>query len=137
MTNPNKYIRQAIITGLQPYGYSVWYKRVPKSVVPTPTSYILIDSQSKQEAYDAKECFEWLCQVNINIWIVGQQGFPPTTTMDDIEEKVITAMKGIQDNKGLIKRKPKLINQTELSVETDTNSIERRILTYEIWVNKQ
>ena len=135
MTNPNKYIRGGIITALGTT-YPVWYKRIPKTVA-TPDKYILIQSQSKQEAFRGKKCYEWLCQVNIDIWVRGTQGFPPTTATDDLEEHVITKMEESFAVSGFTVKYIDLINQYEDSAETDTHSIERRTLTYELWLNKK
>lgn len=137
MVNPNKHIRTSIVSALSSVGTSVWYKRLPKTIA-TPEKYILIQSQSKQEAFRAKSCWEWLCQFNIEIVVEGEQGIPPTDAIDGLEQSVLSAMENFNVTSGGFATKYcDMINQYEDSVETDTNSIERRILTYEIWLSKK
>lgn len=135
MLNPNKYIRQGIINAIGG-AVPVYYKRVPKTIA-TPANYIIINSQTKQESFRAKKCWEWLCQVNIDIWSVGTQGMPPNVSVDDLEETVLNAMESMQVTGGFTTNYCDLINDIDLSVETDTHSIERKVLTYEIWLNKK
>lgn len=133
MKNPNKYIRQAIISALP--GIQVFYKRIPKNIA-TPVQYIILNSQTKQQFARAKDCYEWICQVNIDCWVHGVQGMPPSTAVDDLEESVLSVMDGVQVTGSFTTKYVKLLNQVDLSLETSTESVERRILTYEIWLNK-
>lgn len=137
MINPNKYIRAGVIpmlktaTGLT----GVWHKKVPKTVIPTPDKYILVTSQTKNRFAVAKDCYEWLCTLNIDIHNINPQGFTETSAVDDIEENVLNAMTGVTVA-GFTVKLVALSNSIDLDVESNEYSIDRRVLTYELWLNR-
>lgn len=133
MTNPNKYIRGAIVSALAPI--KVWYKRVPKDADPG-TAYVILSAQSKQPTEVSKTCWDWNCQVNLSLWVVGKQGFPPLTNMDDMEETVLNAMDTLSID-GWVLQDISLENQTDLSTETNALSIDQRVLTYNLWLDRR
>lgn len=133
MVNPNKYIRGAVVSALSPL--KVWYKRVPKNVDPG-TSYILIASQGKQPTEESKTCYDWACQINLQLWVITTQGMPPNVTIDDMEEVVLNAMSDLRID-GWIVQDIRLDNQVDASVETATQSIDNRTLTYNIWLDRR
>lgn len=136
MKNPTKYVKQAIESALTAINMPFWYKYVPKDAV-EPNQYVILSSTSKQMFAEAKCGFEWLVQVNLNINQVFNLGFPPNTTLDDAEEKVMNAIRSLSMPLGSafdIKTN-RLINQVDMTAQTGTKSYEQRVLTYEFWVN--
>lgn len=133
--NPKKYIRQGIINALSAVGETAYYKRVPKTVS-VGNYWILIDSLSQQQFADAKRCFDWLCQFNVICNVSTTQGLPPTTAIDDLEQVVTNAVYGMSVTGGFNIKYIKLINNYEDTISADNQEIERRILTFEIWINK-
>lgn len=135
--NPNKYIRTAYINALRTAtGLQVWHKKLPKSVKPIPPQYIILDSQTKNETVKAKtDYFEWLCTLDVHIMNYNDKGFTNTTIVDDIEEKVIEVIKldGVTianfSNKNV-----DILDSMDLDLETDTNSIDRRVIKFEHWL---
>lgn len=134
MINPNKHIRKAIVDSLLP-NTRVFYKRVPKDIE-TPREYVIMNSQSKRMAFNAKGCYEWICTINLDCWVHTVQGMPPSVVIDDLEEIVLNAMSGLEVGGGFTTKYVNLIDQNDLSIETDSESIERRVLIYELWINK-
>lgn len=134
--NPNKYIRGALIpllktaTGLT----GVWHKKVPKAAA-IPDKYILITSQAKQPYAVAKDCYEWLCTFNIDIHSINEQGNSSAVVVDDIEEDAHNAVMDLTVTAFDVKF-VRLVNSIDLDAETQEYSIDRRILTYELWLNR-
>jgi len=135
--NPNKYIRQAYIQALSvATGLNVWHKKVPKTVNPIPKQYLLLDSQTKNETVKAKlDYFEWLATLDLQIYNYNPKGFTDTEKVDNIEEIVIETIRvnGISipnfSNKNV-----DILDSIDLDLETDTNSIDRRIIKFEHWL---
>lgn len=135
MKNPNTPLRTAYVTGLRTAtGLNVWGKKVPLTVKPIPSQYIVISSQSKQRFVVSKCGFEWMCQVTVDINLVNALGFANTEVLDAIEEKVLNFVQSITVT-GFKVKTTRLVNQTQLDAETSTQSIERTILVYEHWLN--
>ena len=135
--NPNKYVRTAYINALKlATGLQVWHKKVPKTVTVIPKNYILLDSQTKNETVKAKtDYFEWLVTLDVHIFNYNLKGYTDTVVVDDIEEKVIKTVKidGVTianfSNKNV-----DILDSIDLDLETDTNSIDRRIIKFEHWL---
>lgn len=142
--NPNKYIRAAYITALSTAtGLNVWHKRVPKNVTPIPGKYIILDSQTKNETVVAKNStvenntyFEWLCNLNINIYNVNPIGFTNTAAIDDIEQIVISVIRSGIAIPNFSNKDTRILGSQDLSVETSTQSIDRLLIQFEHWLNR-
>ena len=133
MINPNKHIRAAIVSAMSPV--PVHYKRTPKTR-DNGSEYVVMDSQSKQRTSISKSGYEWMCQVNIDAYSITEIGMPPTTNIDDLEENILNAMSDLNVGGGFTTKFVRLLNQIDLDVQTDTENIERRVLTYELWISK-
>ncbi|NGM63505.1 hypothetical protein G5B30_16470 [Sphingobacterium sp. SGG-5] len=138
MINPNKYIRDAWISAFKTAtGLRVWGKLVPKDVNPIPNRYILISSQSKNRFAVAKDCYEWLCTINVEIINITPQGFVKTVTVDDIEETILNTVEiGITVPGFTVKLVRLAGPPVDMDIDTETEMIERRIISYELWFNK-
>lgn len=135
MKNPNTPIRAAYVQALRSAtGLNVWGKRVPKSVQ-IPQKYIIIGTQTKQRFAVSKQCWEWICQVVVDINYVNPQGFSDTAELDAMEEMVLNAIENIEIT-GFNVKFTRFLGQTPLDAEMPTQSIERSILMYEHWLNK-
>lgn len=135
MKNPNQNIRIAHIKAFEPIGLKVWAKKVPKDVVPVPNQYILITSQSKRTFADDKDGHEWLCTIVIDIVSVIESGFSSPKTLDFYEEQILGIIENEIPIEDFINKEVTLVDSTDLDSETQTQSIERRVLTYQYWVN--
>ena len=133
MVNPSKYVKVAVLNAVRSTNIPVWYKRKPKST--GGNEYAILTSVNKNPIDRGKTCFDWSIQVVIDLWSVGVQGYPPTdNSLEDMEEKVLTVMDSIVVD-GFHVYDRILQQQTDLSVETNTQSIERKVLTYELQLN--
>jgi len=133
MLNQNKYIRKAIIQALSPI--PVFSNFVPKSI-DTPDRYVLITSMGKQEFARAKNCYEWQVSFNLDVFRVGTLGYDFSTDVDDMCEVIIPAIKELVSEEVQIKN-VYLEFENDLSFDSTTNSINRRVLTYSVWCNYQ
>lgn len=131
--NPNKPIRIALVSLLSgATGLLVKTKKIPKNTT-IPPKYILLINQSKRRTATAKDCFEWDCTISIDITYNNPQGYSNTDQIDDTEELVLNAVKDNFVLPGWQVMDILLIDSTDLDDETDTQSVERRILTYSFW----
>jgi len=133
--NPNKYIRTAHITALAGIGASVWAKKVPKDTKPIPKKYVLITSQSKNTTAEDKDGFEWLCTIVIDIISILEPGYSKPEIVDDLEEQINEIVLAEIAIPGFINKEVRLIDSRDLDAETSSQSIERRVLTFQYWVN--
>lgn len=136
MLNPDKYTRAGIIAALQPLNVPVWAKKVPKNVSPVPNLYILISTQTKTRYEVSKDCWEWLQQTTLDITSVQPAGYSSTAALDDMEGYIITKIEEGINIPNFIVKDTRLVDSRPLDTETDTQSIERRILVYEFWLNR-
>lgn len=136
MLNPDKYIRKGIIDKLEQFERPIWAKKVPKNVSPVPNIYTLITTQTKTRYETSKDCWEWLCQTTLDIIGVQPAGYSSTVAIDDLEGQYITAIEEGINVEGFMVKDTRLVDSRPLDVETDTQSIERRILIYEHWLNR-
>lgn len=128
--NPSKYIRLSIINALAPL--KVWSNRVPKNVTPTPTTYALIQSLGKQEYAECKTGNEWLVSVDVDFYHLGTLGYDYSTILDDEIQRCLPFIYTITSPNIRIKNVD-LEFERDLSFDTATNSINRKVLTFQIW----
>lgn len=132
MKNPNKYIRLAINKALTPT--VAYYKRVPINVSPT-NPYIVISDMGKGRFAQSRCGYEWMCTVTLNLYVESILGMPPTTSIDDFEETVHNAIQTLEVGSGFSTKMVNLVNQVDLEEYSDSKTIDRRVLTYELWLN--
>jgi hypothetical protein len=134
--NPNTPLRAGYIAAIKSDipDTPVWAKKVPRSISPLPAEYILITSQTLNRTAIGKDCWEWLCSIVVDIVFQGPLGFSNTEKVDTIEEKVINAIESNLQVEGFQVKSVDLVQSITLDAETPTQSVERRVLTYEHWV---
>lgn len=130
--NPNTSIRTALIAALNGIA-PVYVKKVPKSGT-IPDQYILINSQTKDPTERSKCGFEWLCTVNIEMINLNTSGYANPIRNDAVEGQIIAIIEAGLEFDGFYNKEWLFINSIDLDTETQTQSIERRVLTYQFWV---
>lgn len=141
--NPNKYVRIGLISAIETRlsAVPVWYKKVPLDVVPIPLTYIVLDSQAKHQAVISKSTiekgvnFEWLTTIDINIYSIKQKGFSDADDVDDMEQEVLSIVATGFTIPNFDTKDVRILESQDLSTETDTESIDRKLLKIEIWLN--
>lgn len=137
--NPDKYLRAAYITALESAtGLKVWHKRIPKNVT-TPPKYIILDSLSKNETLTAKPnegenkntYFEWSCTVDVNIYNVNVAGYSNAAQVDDIEQVAISVVRSGIQIPNFRNKDTRILESLDLSAETNTQSIDRKMVKFE------
>lgn len=133
--NPESPLRTAYIaalSGVQP----IWAGKVPKTGV-VPRSYTIIGSQTKNPTEKGKEgCMEWLCSIVLDLWNVNPAGYSAKGINDNIEEQIIDIIEQGITVEGFRVNSADFIDSIDLSVETPTQSIERRVITYQHWLSQ-
>ena len=135
--NPNKYIRKAYIEAIENQtALKVWHRKIPKTVNPIPTAYILLDSQTKNETAKAKtDYFEWLCTLDVHIFNVNDKGYSNQAFVDDIEgivNRIIRVDGVVIEN--FVNKNTNILESMELPIETETKSIDRTVIKFEHWL---
>jgi len=130
--NPNKYIRAGILSALP--AYSVYSNRVPKNVS-TPKLYILITNQGKTEFANGKTCHEWECTFSLQVIYRNDLGFDASSIVDDAAQEVDNAIRYTMSIPNFYKKNVTLEGENDMTYDTDTNTINTKILNYSIWVN--
>ncbi|ASU34412.1 hypothetical protein [Mucilaginibacter xinganensis] len=141
--SPDKPLRTAYITALQiATGVGVFPDLVPKNIQ-TPTSYILLTSQTKTRIAVAKptassnlsDNFGWLSSIVFDIQYFSPSGFSNPGAVDDIEQQIINVAETVEVPGWAIKSRVQ-VQSIPLPVNTPTNYINRRVLTYQHWIEK-
>lgn len=140
--NPDKHVRIGYIEALQAAtGLKVWHRRIPKNVT-VPAKYIILDAQSKNETVNAKNhdvrgtYFEWLVTLDVNIYNVNQLGYSNAEAVDDIEQIVISVIRQGINIPNFTNKNTEIIESQDLSADTTTQSIDRKIIKFEHWLNR-
>lgn len=134
--NPNKYIRKAYVSTISiATGLPVYEEGLPKDLDPSPLQYVILHSQSKQQAFNAKSCSEWICKMVVDVYSVNEKGFYHSVVVDDIEEQIENALKGLQVDNFTV-HYTDLVNSTKLPVSTPTLTVDRVVMNIEHWLNK-
>jgi hypothetical protein len=137
MINPDKYIRAAYISSIQgATDLGVFDNSVPMPTV-LPDKYVILSNQSK-EPFSRDKCgYEWLCRIDIDIYSVNAKGANSSAATDDIEQQVLTAInQGIAISSGFSTKFTRLIDTYNFTpVETDTETINRKRVIIEHWLN--
>lgn len=131
MINPTKYIRQAIIQAIAPI--PCWAVGIPKTVNKTPKSYVILNSETQSEYAVSKTEYEWLLSINLDVTVISESGLYNTTLVDDMIELIIPSVKALKHPLLNISNVSLQASNT-LNFDTTNNSINRKILTFEIWV---
>lgn len=140
---PEKPLRTAYIAALQTAtGLSVYPDLVPKNIY-TPTAYILLTSQTKTrtavakptEASNLSDNFGWLTSIVFDIQYFSPSGFSNPGAVEDIEQQIINVAETILVPGWAIKSRVQ-VQSMPLPVNTATNFINRRVLTYQHWMEK-
>lgn len=126
-----KYIRSGIISTL---GNStpIYNKNVPKSL--QPNTYILIINQALQEYERAKGCYEWQSQFTLDLVTKTTLNGDATTIIDNLHSFIESRIRDLTVPNYTVKN-IELVGTTDNDFDTATNTINRRLLTYNIWLN--
>jgi len=140
--NPDKHVRIGYIAALQAAtGLKVWHRRIPKNVT-VPAKYIILDTQSKNETVNAKNneeretYFEWLVTLDVNIYNVNQLGYSNAEAVDDIEQIIISVIRQGINIPNFNNKNTQIIESQDLSADTTTQSIDRKLIKFEHWLNR-
>lgn len=132
--DPNTALRSAYLSALSGIGIPGWAKKVPKNITPIPVNYFLVTSQTLNPTERSKDCFEWLCSIVIDVIYAGAAGYANPVQTETIEAQIITAIEAGITVEGFDVKSIRFIDSINLDEETDTQSIERRVITYQHWL---
>lgn len=138
--NPDKPLRTSYATAIMAVGIQAFADLIPEQVS-TPSSYILIHSQSKVRTAVAKptdsvsDNFNFIATIVFDINVISPSGFANPGEADDIEEVIINLAENITVNGWAIKSRV-FVQSLPLPVKTATNYINRKVVTYQHWMEK-
>lgn len=137
MKNPDKYIRAAYISAISnATGLPVYDAGIPISVEDLPDKYYLIGTQTKAPRAESKYGWEWSCTVEVHCVFVNAKGYNSGSAVDDMEEAVLsTGMSLVVPEFRSIQTD--FIDSIRLDMETQTNTINRKIVVYQHWLNME
>lgn len=126
-----KYIRSGIITALG-NSTTIYNKVVP--LTNQPTSYILIINQTLQEYERAKGCYEYASQFTLDVVVKAPLNGDNTHILDDICAHIDSSIRNIQVPNYKVKN-IELVGTIDNDFNTANNTINRRLMTYDMWIN--
>lgn len=147
MVNPDKYIRKAYVDLCKTFLPETWEAGVPINITPSPTFYILITNQTRNETEVSKGVVdedgnltnstkEWLCTITVDINRKQPLGNYGSAPVDDLEQQIMNVI----ENDGLIVpgfivKSHRLVQSQPLTASNTTQTITRKVFTYEHWLN--
>lgn len=130
----NTALRNGYLAALIPaLGIPGWAKKVPVSET-VPVQYFLIHSQTLNTTERSKDCFEWLCSIVVDVIYSGPPGFASPIKTETLEAAVITLVEAGIIVQGFDLKSQEFQGSINLDEETPTQSIERRVITYQHWL---
>lgn len=133
--NPDKYIRLAYKNALESYA-PIWEKKVPIGTTP-PSEYYLISTQTRNETERSKDGYEWLCSIVIECVSIQGLGNASSVPINDLEENLMSAVESGIEISGFDVKETIFIDSIPLDIEGQTDSIYRRVVTYQHWLNRK
>lgn len=128
MSIPNAKIRRAYINALPQY--RIYDISVPNDEVP-PNLHLTVNNVVLKEHEEYKGGNEWMTAINVDIWNVNEKGFVSSFELEEVANDIIKAQPIVKDFKI---QNIKMFNCQQFNpVETDTNTIERMVVTLQIW----
>lgn len=141
--NPNKYVRTGLITAIKAVipNIGIYYKILPLNVKPVPKTYVILDSQTKNETVLSKSTeekatnFEWLTTIDINIYNLNDKGFSDAEIVDDLEQKILSVVRTGFNIPNFDTKDVRILESLDLSAQAGSNYVDRKMLKIEIWLN--
>lgn len=147
--NPDKYIRQAYVDMCKVFMPNTWEAGIPINITPSPSFYILITNQTRNETEVSKgvvnedeeleqnNAKEWLCTITVDINRVQPLGNYGSAPLDDLEQQIMNVIEG---ETGIIVpgfkvKSARIVQSQPLTASSKTQTITRKVFTYEHWLN--
>lgn len=132
--NPDEPLRTAYIAALSSV-QPIWSGVVPKTSV-QDRSYTVLGAQTKNPTEKGKEgCMEWLCNITIDIYSISPAGYSAKSVNDNSEEQIIDIIEQGITVEGFMVKSTDFIDSVPFNIiQTPTQSIERRSITYQHWL---
>lgn len=128
--NPTAPIRTACIAAITTAtGLSGWAKKVPKGAV-VPKQYFITSTQTKERTGIAKGCFDWQASIVIDLFNVSPAEYANPLKNDQAEELIVQAIEALVIP-GWIIKELNFVQSTDLSIDTPTQALDRRVITYQ------
>lgn len=137
MVNPDKYIRAAYINALtSATGLPVFDDGIPIPEKDLPNKYYLLGTQTKNSTALSKHGWEWSCTAEVHCIFVNDKGFNSSAEADDMEEAVLSAGASLSVPQ-FNYITTSFIDSVSSNIETQTNTVNRKIVIYRHWLNKE
>lgn len=113
---------------------------VTDEVVPisetTPKTFINITAQGRSRIAVNKQNYEWLGTVTLSLVKINEKGYISSVELDTLDSQVCTFMDNITIP-GYRVGFSRFFSSDKDKVETPTQTVGRKHITYEIWLNRK
>lgn len=135
--DPNTPLQKSYIDAIKiATDLSGWPNRVPIDTKSIPLQYFLIATQTKNRTAISKNNWEWLCTIVVDIIYAGGRGFSSPVKNNTVEAQIISAIEGGISVEGFYVKSRELISSIPLNIDTNTQYLERTVLTYQHWLGQ-
>lgn len=131
---PDGAIRQAIKIALTTAGIPCFDGVVPISET-TPTAFVQIEMQGRSRAAVSKQNYEWLGECTLTLVKVNEKGYISSVELDNMDTQVCSIMDMLGVN-GFRVALTRFLSSDSDNLESPADTICRRHIRFEIWVNR-
>lgn len=132
---PDTEIRSVLVAGIQASaGVMVTDQIMPISET-TPDLFISVTSQGRTRTAVSKQNYEWMGSIRLTLVKINEKGYISSVETDALDAQVCTFM----DNLSLPSFRvglTRFMTSESDQVESPTQTISRKHIMYEIWVNR-
>lgn len=132
---PDKSIREEIINRITAETLVFATDQVVPVSVDTPNVYILVHSQGRDRTAVTKQNYEWIGSVTLTLVKVNEKGYISSVELDDLDTEVCRIMDSIKIP-GFKTNFSRFFDSLSDNLESPANTINRKHIMYEIWVNR-
>ncbi|MEI2271827.1 hypothetical protein OHD16_06700 [Sphingobacterium sp. ML3W] len=119
---------------------------VPLDVSPLPNEYYLVSNVSRTQTTLAKAPESYVTGyrknenrvfLNVDVNVRLKKGFNSSFSVEKYVDAIIENLSSSLNPQGYYVKETKLVNMVPMNVVTDTNSIQRMVISFEHWVSKK
>lgn len=119
------------VTGLEVYEYNIPINQN------TPQKWVVISAQSQQKTAVSKTCYDWQCNLTIDVYSEQPKGFSSQIVADNTADVVFDTMEVLQLDRSIGVIKNRNLGQITNSIlEALDKTINRVTINYELWLSQ-
>jgi len=119
---------------------------IPIDYDPLPTEYFLVSDVTRTPTQYGKGNSSTVTAfrqsenrifMNVDICVINELGFHSSLSVENIIEVVIDAISTSLNPDGYYVKETKVVNTVPLHIVTDTQNIQRKVVSFEHWISKR